>query len=213
MSVLTVDPHHNGHSFRRSPIFRTSNQNFFGDKFDFLPPQRSCGKVMFLHLCVILFTEGRSLYRGVSAWGDLCPGRSLSRGSLSWGVSVQGGSLSRRVHVQGGLCLEGGLCQAPYGNERAVRILLECIFVSTTFVPLFICFISSPNRLKLIYRSGTVNSNTVNSKFHLIRSYWEIFFYHFPNISCLECTVNSNFHLIRSKTLLTNDFELTVPNL
>ena len=63
------------------------------------------------------------------------------------------------------------------------------------------------------YRSGTVNSNTVNSKFHLIRSYCEIFVYHFPNISCLKCTVNSNFHLIRSKTLLTNDFELTVPDL
>ena len=63
------------------------------------------------------------------------------------------------------------------------------------------------------YRSGTVNSNTVNSKFHLIRSYREILFYHFPNISCLKCTVNSNFHLIRSKTLPTNDFELTVPNL
>ena len=62
-------------------------------------------------------------------------------------------------------------------------------------------------------RSGTVNSNTVNSKFHLIQSYSEIFFYHFPNISCLKCTVNSNFHLIRSKTLPTNDFELTVPNL
>ena len=27
----------------------------------------------------------------------------------------------------------------------------------------------------LIYRSGTVNSNTVNSKFHLIRSFFEIF--------------------------------------
>ena len=26
-------------------------------------------------------------------------------------------------------------------------------------------------------------------------------------------TVNSNFHLIRSKTLLMNDFELTVPDL
>ena len=25
------------------------------------------------------------------------------------------------------------------------------------------------------YRSGTVNSNTVNSKFHLIRSFFEIF--------------------------------------
>ena len=63
------------------------------------------------------------------------------------------------------------------------------------------------------YRSGTVNSNTVNSKFHLIRSHCEIFFYHFPNIPCLKCTVNSNFHLIRSKTLPTNDFELTVSDL
>ena len=65
----------------------------------------------------------------------------------------------------------------------------------------------------LHYRSGMVNSNTVNSKFHLIRSYCEIFFYNFPNISCLKCTVNLNFHLIRSKTLPTNDFKLTVPNL
>ena len=27
----------------------------------------------------------------------------------------------------------------------------------------------------LEYRSGTVNSNTVNSKFHFIRSLWELF--------------------------------------
>ena len=54
-----------------------------------------------------------------------------------------------------------------------------------------------------------VNLNTVNLKFHLIR----IFFYHFPNISCLKCTVNSNFHLIRRKTLPMNDFELTIPDL
>ena len=63
------------------------------------------------------------------------------------------------------------------------------------------------------YRSGTVNSNTINSKFHLIRSYCEIFVYNCPNISCLKYTVNSNFHLIRSKTLPTNDFELIVPDL
>ena len=56
------------------------------------------------------------------------------------------------------------------------------------------------------YRSGMVNSNTVNSKFRLIRSYCEVFFYNFPNIPCLKCTVNSNFHLIRSKTLPTNEW-------
>ena len=52
-----------------------------------------------------------------------------------------------------------------------------------------------------------------NSKFHLIQSYCEIFFYHFPYISCLKYTVNSNFPLILSKTLLMNDFKLTIPNL
>ena len=73
---------------------------------------------------------------------------------------------------------------------------------------------ASGNHTKCIYRLGTVNSNTVNSKFHLIRNYCEIFFYHhFPNISCLKYTVNSNFHLIQSKNLLTNDFELKVPDL
>ena len=53
----------------------------------------------------------------------------------------------------------------------------------------------------------------VNLKFHLIQSYCELFFYHFPNIPCLKYTVNSNFNLIRSKTLPMNDFELTVPDL
>ena len=47
-----------------------------------------------------------------------------------------------------------------------------------------------PNHCCLTYyRSGTVNSNTVNSKFHLIRSFFEIFAI---IISCLKCMVNSN---------------------
>ena len=37
----------------------------------------------------------------------------------------------------------------------------------------------SPVSNKSQYRSGTVNSNTVNSKFHLIRSNSEIFFLSF----------------------------------
>ena len=63
------------------------------------------------------------------------------------------------------------------------------------------------------YRSGTVNSNTVNSKFHLIRIIYEISVNIFSIISCSKCTVNSNFYLIQSKTLPANDFELTVSNL
>ena len=35
--------------------------------------------------------------------------------------------------------------------------------------------ISQVDVYSLIYRSGTLNSNTVNSKFHLIRSFFEIF--------------------------------------
>ena len=83
--------------------------------FSLYRPQRSCGKAMLLHLCVILFTRG-----------DLCPNmhhRShdqgfLSRGSLSGG-SLSGGSLSGRP---------------PYSNARMVRILLECILVINVFI-------------------------------------------------------------------------------
>ena len=64
-----------------------------------------------------------------------------------------------------------------------------------------------------MYRLGTVNSNTVNSKFHLIRIIYEVSVNIFSIILCLKCTVNSNFHLIQSKSLQTNDFELTVPDL
>ena len=54
------------------------------------------------------------------------------------GVSVHGWSLSgglgvsvQRVSAQGGLC-PGGVCPR-YGEERVVRILLECFFVSCSF--------------------------------------------------------------------------------
>ena len=49
--------------------------------------------------------------------GGLCLG--VSGGSLSGG-SLTRGSLTRGVSVRG---------DPPYGNERAVRILLECILV------------------------------------------------------------------------------------
>ena len=70
-------------------------------------PQQSCGKVMFLHPWVILFTGGVSVpacTTGHMTGGGLCPGK-------------------------GGLSLLLG--RPPmYGNERAVRILPECILVS-----------------------------------------------------------------------------------
>ena len=85
---------------------------------------------------------------GGSLSGVLCPGGSLSRWSLSSG-SLSGGlcpeGLCPGVSVQGGLC-PGGLCpgeffvretprqRPPYGNERVVRIVLECILVTSIVI-------------------------------------------------------------------------------
>ena len=77
----------------------------------FTARKRSCVKVMFLHMSVILFTGG-----------VLCPGR---------GGLCQGGSLTGGL-CPGGSLSKGGLCQGdppPYGKEREVRILLEYILV------------------------------------------------------------------------------------
>ena len=82
-------------------------------------PQRSWGKVMFLHVSVILFTEGVSvsvsvrgrswsLSRGSLSGGGFCPGGVSVWGSLSGG-SLSRGSLSREVFVQGGSLSAGSL--------------------------------------------------------------------------------------------------------
>ena len=47
------------------------------------------------------------------------------------------------------------------------KTVCSCVFSVEDVVGDDIC--------QLGYRSGTVNSNTVNSKFHLIRSFFEIF--------------------------------------
>ena len=72
--------------------------------------------------------------------------RSLSGGISVWrGVSVQGGlSLGGLCCGMGDLCLGRGLCHGdppppPYGNVRAVRILLECILVSFYYFFLEFC--------------------------------------------------------------------------
>ena len=58
--------------------------------------------------------EGGSLSGRVSVWGSLSRGISVQEGS------VWGGSLPREIPPDGDL---------PYGKERAIRILLECILV------------------------------------------------------------------------------------
>ena len=94
-------------------------------------PQRSCGKVMFLHLCVMLFTGGCLPQHTPQATSH------MTRGVYVWAVSVQG------VSVQGVYVKETpphGQRPPSYGNERALRILLECI-------PVFYC--THPHSLSL----------------------------------------------------------------
>ena len=86
---------------------------------------------MFLHLSVILFTEGRSLSGG----GESVQAFSV-QGVSVWEVSAQGGfcpggSLLGGVSIQGDLCPGGSLSgiPPPYSYVRAVCILLECILV------------------------------------------------------------------------------------
>ena len=71
---------------------------------------------------------------GFSVPGGLCRGGgSVRRGFLSGGFSVPGGLCLVGVYVLGDLCPG----RPPYGNERAVRILLECILVLFNVV---VCF-------------------------------------------------------------------------
>ena len=79
---------------------------------NFYRPQTEFAKVMFSQQVFAcpqggLCPQGRSLSRGVSVHGGLCPGGSLSRGCLCSGVSVLGvsvrGSMSR-----GSLSVWGG---------------------------------------------------------------------------------------------------------
>ena len=92
-------------------------------------PQQSNRKVRFLHLCVILFTEGVSVQWGLFSGvlcpeGGLCPGRSLSGESLSRG-SLSGGSLSmgsvQGGSVQGNLCLGGSLSRVVFVQGVSVQ--------------------------------------------------------------------------------------------
>ena len=110
-----------------------------------LPPATKFAKVMFLHLSV-----SHSVHRGGSAsrvsastWvcimGGVCIWGSASRGSaqggLPRGVCIQAGFASNwGVSVSGVSASRGGVgILRDTVNERAVRVLLECILVIKTY--------------------------------------------------------------------------------
>ena len=66
------------------------------------------------------------------------------------------------------------------------------------------------------YRLDTLKSNTVYSKLRANSIFWSINRIHFGVLHvklCSKYAVKFEFHIFRRKTLPTNDFELTVPNL
>ena len=100
----------------------------------FIPPANEvCEGNVFTGICL---STGGCLCPGVSVQGvfvqeGFCPGGGLRAGGL-----CTEGSLSVWVSVQGCLC-QGDL---PYGKERAVCILLECILVQHVFMRKIIDF-------------------------------------------------------------------------
>ena len=116
----------------------------------YLPPANEVwGKVIFLHLFVILFTGGACV---VAPGGGVrgCSGGEEGMHGCSWGACIiaqgvhgkRGACVAKGVHGKGGMCGKGGACMAKGGHAwyapppeirpviaRAVRIPLECILV------------------------------------------------------------------------------------
>ena len=88
---------------------------------NFYRPQTKFAKVMFSLVSVC--PRGGGV---LGFWGrGLCPGGVFVQECLCPGGLYPGGSMSRRISVRRVLCH----IDPSYGNERAVRILLECILV------------------------------------------------------------------------------------
>ena len=94
-------------------------------------PQRSCGKVIFLHLFVILFTgglcPGRGALSGGSLSGGLCPGGLCPRGLCPegpcLGVSVQGVSFWRYLS-EGASLARGSLSKGVSVRETPHHMVI-----------------------------------------------------------------------------------------
>ena len=82
----------------------------------FYRQQRSCGKVMFLHLCVVQLTGG-----GLCLGGSLSGGVSV-RGSLSRGVSFQGVTSGRYASYWNAFLLDKYIC---YQKIKSKSVLIR----------------------------------------------------------------------------------------
>ena len=102
-----------------------------------------------------IFVQGDLCPGGVSVQGSLCPGALCPGGGLCLGVSVQGGSLAGRP---------------PYSNERAVRILLECILaISLLFGPYTILCLGINENLNINMFHNFNKSAHWSRKIHILK--------------------------------------------
>ena len=99
-----------------------ANVTFLGICYIFTVRKRSCGKVMFSHLSVILFTGGG----GACVAGGIMAGGTCMVGSGRFGVAE--GMRHEGMHGRGRCAW-----QERRPLQRTVRILLECLLVSVMF--------------------------------------------------------------------------------
>ena len=121
--VLTRITLHDNVSIFQATWWRIMRGHLLPRRLNFLPPERKWRKVIF---SVILFTGGVSAAEGCLL-GGLLPGAVCSGRYLLPGVSAPRGM---------GVCSGGGVETSPPPRWlllRAVRIILECIFVYLKF--------------------------------------------------------------------------------
>ena len=98
----------------------------------------------------------------------------------------------------------GLLCNLKVIVDLYILRLLHWIIFMSNIVILMVT-------LQLL--SGTGQTRLIWTRLIRSSAFFEVSVKCFPIISCLKCMVNSYFHLFRRKSLPTNDFELTVPDL
>ena len=106
--------------------YNTKKVIHIGPKFKILQgdnyhPQRSCGKVMFLHLSVILSTRG-DMHDMHAPWACMPPSTQTPQACMPPSLPT-----SQGMHVPWACMPLPQQILRDVVNERAVRILLECI--------------------------------------------------------------------------------------
>ena len=113
--------------------YNTKKVIHIGPKFKILQgdnyrPQRSCGKVMFLHLSVFLFPRG-DMHDMHAPWACMAPAHKHPRHACPPACPLPWACMPPSVHAPQARMPPPKQILRDVVNERAVSILLECILV------------------------------------------------------------------------------------